>query len=354
MADSNLPMRVTGLSEREVKVLGAIVQSYVETAEPVGSRTIARRFGLGVSAATIRNAMSDLEEKGYLFHPHTSAGRVPTDRAYRLYVDSLITEPPKVSQEDSRQIRDRLGADDSSAVNSVLKRAAEVLGVLTQELGVAVAPSLDDVVLERLDLVAVSSERLLLVLTLKSGVVRTIFVHVPGHLHPDAVAKVTVVLNERLAGLTLREIRQTLSERLRDAGAGARESELIDIFLATGEQIFDLPAGADDVVLGHTSVLADQPEFASGERMKALIELTEQRDVLKRILGSRSTGGSLTITIGGENETSQLSNLTLVTSPYRAGPLTGVIGVLGPTRMPYEKVVALVEHTSQMVGQLLR
>jgi len=346
-------MHVTGLTEREIRVLEAIVQSYVETAEPVGSRTLAKRFGLGVSAATIRNAMSDLEDKGYLFHPHTSAGRVPTDRAYRLYVDTLMTEPPQVSYEHRERIRDGLHGENS-AVNGVLRRAAEVLGVLTQELGVAVAPSLDDVILERLDLVAVSSERLLLVLTLKSGMVRTIFVHVTGHLHPDAVAKVTVMLNERLAGLTLREIRQTLSLRLRDVGTAGTEGELIDIFLATGEQIFDLPAENDDVVLGHTSVLADQPEFASGERMRALIELTEQRDVLKRILGSRSTTGSLTITIGGENETRQLSNLTLVTAPYRAGPLMGVIGVLGPTRMPYEKVVALVEHTSQMVGQLLR
>lgn len=345
-------MRVTGLSDRELRVLEAIVQSYVETAEPVGSRTIARRFGLGVSAATIRNAMSDLEEKGFLFHPHTSAGRVPTDRAYRLYVDTIMTEP-QVSAEQKDHIRDRLG-EEGSAVGSVLRRAAEVLGVLTQELGVAVAPSLDDVVLERLDLVAVSSDRLLLVLTLKSGMVRTIFVHVTGHLHPDAVAKVTVVLNERLAGLTLREIRQTLGDRLRDSATGGPESELIDIFIGTGEHIFDLPAGADDVVLGHPSVLADQPEFASGEQMRALMQLTEQRDVLKKILSPRSTSGTLTITIGGENETRQLSNLTLVTSPYRAGPLTGVIGVLGPTRMPYEKVVALVEHTSQMVGQLLR
>ncbi len=345
-------MTYESLSARERKVLEAIVQSYVETAEPVGSRTIARRFGLGVSAATIRNAMSDLEEKGYLFHPHTSSGRVPTDRAYRLYVDALM-QSPKVSREQRARLHDAFEVE-GTAITEILRRAAEVLGVLTQELGVAVAPSLDDAVLERLDLVAVSSERLLLVLTLKSGVVRTIFVHVPGHLHPDAVANVTVVLNDRLAGLTLRDIRQSLSARLRDVGVGDAESELLDIFLATGEQIFELPRGDDSVVLGHTSVLADQPEFASGERMKALIELTEQRDVLRHVLGARAAANALTITIGGENESRQMAHLTLVTSPYRAGPLTGLIGVIGPTRMPYEKVVALVEHTSQMVGDLLR
>lgn len=341
------------LTDRERKVLEAVVQSYVETAEPVGSRVLARRFGLGVSAATIRNAMSDLEDKGYLFHPHTSAGRVPTDRAYRLYVDGLM-HLPRPSRHDQDAIREGL-TTEGSAVHAILRRAAEVLGVLTQELGVAVVPSLDGAVLERLDLVTISSDRLLLVLALKSGVVRTIFVEVPGTLHPEAVKTIAVVLNDRLAGLTLGDIRRTLPDRLRDSAVTAAEGELLDIFLSTGEHIFDVPAGeAGNVVLGHTSVLADQPEFQSGPKMRQLIELTEQRDVLKQVLGQRANAVGLTITIGGENENRSLSNLTLVTSPYRAGSLQGVIGVLGPTRMPYVKVVALVEHTAKMVSDLLR
>jgi len=342
---------IDSLTDRERRVLEAIVQSYVETAEPVGSRVLAKQFGLGVSAATIRNAMSDLEEKGFLFHPHTSAGRIPTDRAYRLYVDALMRETA-VTRHQSDAIRDGL-SPHGAAVPEILRRAAEVLGVLTQELGVAVAPSLDGAVLERLELVAVSNDRLLLVLTLMSGVVRTIFVQVPGSVPPDAIVNITQILNDRLAGLTLRKIRQTLAERLRDSVASPAEAELLDIFLATGGEIFDVPAG-DEVVVGRTSLLADQPEFSTGQGMRSLIQLTEQRDVLKRVLGQRSTSNSLTITIGRENETEQFSNLTLVTSPYRAGSLTGVIGVLGPTRMPYEKVVALVEHTSRMVGELLR
>lgn len=347
-------MSAESLNERELKVLEAIVMSYVETAEPVGSRTIARRFGLGVSAATIRNAMSDLEEKGYLFHPHTSAGRIPTDRAYRLYVDALMQQP-SVSSAERARIREHLSMGDNSAVTAILTRAAEVLGILTQELGVAVAPSLDEVVLERLDLISVSSDRLLLVLQLKSGVLRTIFVHVPGTVHPDAVVALTVVLNDRLAGLTLREIRDSLPERLRDAASTAEQSELLDIFVATGDQLFNLPRGDEgDVVLGRPSLLADQPEFSSGEKMRELIALTEQRDVLRRVLGKRASANSLTITIGTEHEAREFADLTLVTAPYRSGPLTGVIGVLGPTRMPYEKVVALVEHTSKMVGELLK
>lgn len=341
------------LSERERRVLEAVVQSYVETAEPVGSRTVVRRFRLGVSPATVRNAMSDLEEKGYLYHPHTSAGRVPTDRAYRLYVDSLMRFPALSTLQEERLREDLIA--DGSAISAIIHRAAQVLSVLTQELGVAVAPSLDAVVLERLELLAAASDRLILVLTLKSGLARTVFVQVPGTLHPEAVASIAATLNDRLAGLTLREIRQTLPERVRDSAKTAAESELLDIFVATGDQLFDVPGPAEEaVVIGRTSVLAEQPEFSSGPRMRELIELTEQREVLRRALESRAHSVGLTVTIGGENESESLSRLTLITAPYRSGPLSGVIGVLGPTRMPYEKVAALVEHTSKLVGDLLR
>jgi heat-inducible transcriptional repressor len=341
------------LTEREIRVLEAVVQNYVETAEPVGSRTVARRFGLHVSAATIRNAMSDLEEKGYLYHPHTSAGRVPTDRAYRLYVDSLMRFPALTARQEER-LREDLAAD-GSALSAVIRRAAQVLSVLTQELGVAVAPSIDSAILERLELIAASSDRLLLVLQLRSGVVRTIFVEVPGTLHPEAVVSLNVVLNERLGGLTLRDIRQTLPDRVRDSASTPAEGELLDIFIATGDQLFDVPSSeSEEVVLGRTSVLAEQPEFATGPKMREMIELTEQREVLRKVLESRSHSVGLTVTIGGENESRRLSKLTLITAPYRSGPLSGVIGVLGPTRMPYEKVVSLVEHTSKLVGDLLR
>ena len=341
------------LSERERRVLEAVVQSYVETAEPVGSRTVARRFGLGVSPATVRNAMSDLEEKGFLFHPHTSAGRVPTDLAYRLYVDSLMRSPAMSTEQEQRLRVDLIA--DGSAISAIIHRAAQVLSVLTQELGVAVAPALESVVLERLELLSVASDRLLLVLTLRSGIARTVFVQVPSTLPGQAVVNIAATLNDRLAGLTLREIRQTLPERVRDSARTAAESELLDIFVATGDQLFDLPGPAtEEVVLGRTSLLADQPEFSSGPRMRELIELTEQRDVLRRALESRAHAVGLTVTIGGENESESLSRLTLVTAPYRSGPLSGVIGVLGPTRMPYEKVVTLVEHTSRLVGDLLR
>lgn len=338
------------LSDRELKVLEAVVQTYIETAEPAGSQTIARRFGLGVSPATIRHTMSELEDKGYLFHPHTSAGRIPTDRAYRVYVNEIMRLAPP-----TREARQALQAElqgSRNVVEEILRRAAQVLGVLTQELGVAVAPALEDMVLERLELVPVSTERLLLVFNLRSGVVRTIFVEVPGRVRAETVQEVARVLNERLAGHTLQHIRATLPERLRDAGGAEGGRELLNIFIAEADGIFDLSDPRDAVVLGSAQMLADQPEFASNARMRELLRLTEGRDLLKQALASRRQTG-LSVTIGAENAQARLSDFTLVTASYEAGALKGVIGVMGPTRMPYDKIIGLVEHTSRLVEGLL-
>src|SRR5437667_25208 len=226
------------LNERERQVLEAVIETYVETAEPAGSRTISKRFGHTLSAATIRNTMSDLEEKGYLYHPHTSAGRIPTDLAYRVYVNSLM-RLSQVSASDSHQIREELA--ERNAVDQILERAAQVLGVLTKALGVALASA---------------------------------------------------------------------------------------------------------------QLLAGQPEFATKERLQGLLEVTERRDVLREALAKR-LGQGLTITIGTEHQDATLAPFTLVTASYRLGPLAGVIGVMGPTRMPYDKIVALVDHTSRLVGELL-
>lgn len=342
------------LSDRERQVLEAVIETYVETAEPAGSRTISKRPGLSLSAATIRNIMSDLEEKGFLYHPHTSAGRIPTDQAYRLYVDSLM-RLPQVSASEAHHIREELEGE-RAALEQILSRAAQVLGVLTKELGVAVSPSLDEAVLERLELMQVASDRLLLVLALRSGVVRTIFVEVPSQLSSEAVTQVALVLNERLAGLRLREIRATLSDRLRDATPEGSASELLNIFIQEADELFDVtPAAgmAGGVLLGSTQPLAGQPEFATKERLQSLLEMTERRDVIRQALSERQ-GRGLSITIGSEHQDPQLAPFTLVTSSYRLGTLSGVIGVMGPTRMPYDKIVALVDHTSRLVGDLLK
>jgi len=308
-----------------------------------------------VSPATIRNTMSDLEDKGYLFHPHTSAGRIPTDLAYRYFVDQLI-RPARLSEVERAKIAQELDEVSSSAVERLVRRATRALSVLSLELGLAVAPRMAEATLEKLDLIQVSSDKVLLVATIQSGNVRTVYVDLPGEVPQDTLHAVSVLLNERLAGLTLAEIRQSLPERLRDARPGEvpGSDELLNIFIQAGAELLDFGRfQVADLHIGQTSVLAAQPEFTSGEQLKGLLELTERSDLLARTLGSRDHGAGLMITIGGENPTEELTGFTLVTAEYRAGGLKGVIGVIGPTRMPYEKVMAIVDYTSRLVTDIL-
>lgn len=341
------------LTDREQLVLEAVIRSYVETAEPAGSRAVVRRFNLGISPATVRNTMSDLEEKGYLFHPHASAGRLPTDRAYRVFVDSLLEMPRKpVNAEPLRQELE--AAKDRSAVELVLRRAAQVLGVVTQELGVASAPKLEDIVLERIELASVTTGKILLVMTLRSAGVRTLFVDVPAELPPATLVSVTQVLNERLAGLTLSEVRRSLSARLRDSSGGdPATSELLNFFIESADEWLEWHPVGEGVHLGHASVLADQPEFQSGSRLKDLIELTERTDLLSQLLAARIGRDGLQISIGTEHENPELAGFTVVTSEYNVGGLRGVIGVIGPTRMPYDRVIGLVEGASKLISEYL-
>jgi heat-inducible transcriptional repressor len=349
-------MGLAELTDRERRVLEAVIQSYVATAEPAGSRTLSRHFGLGVSPATIRNTMSDLEEKGYLSHPHTSAGRVPTDTGYRAYVDFLVRSAalPALANSDRSALAEQIAAG-GSAIEAILRRAAQSLSVLSQELGVAVGPRIDQARLQRLELVRLSSERIVLVLSLEGGAVRTIFVEVRSQIADGVLTEVTAVLNDRLAGLTLRDVRTSLGARLRDTGSSVGAHELLNIFLQEGNALFDLPLSGTEssVVLGQASVLAEQPEFASTENMRRLIALTEAGPHLGELLRNRSAVPGVSITIGTEHGDPRLANFTVVTAEYQAGSLSGVIGVIGPTRMPYEKVIALVAHTSELLTDLL-
>lgn len=349
-------MSADQLTEREESVLEAVIRAYVETAEPAGSRYVAKRFGLGISPATVRNTMSDLEAKGYLSHPHTSAGRVPTDRAYRYYVDTLM-RPMRLSAGEQRRLRRELSdSEGAPLLERLVRQAAQAVGLLTGELGLALVPQLAESVLERLELVAVSSEMVLLVMTLRGGVVRMVYVDLPMSVPAEALGAVGMVLNERLAGRTLREIRGTLTERLRDSvpSDDPTATELINIFIQGAEELFESPdLGGSELFLGRTSVLANKPEFASGTSLKSLLELTERSDLITSVLGARDHDASLKITIGGEHAEPELSNYTLVTKEYRVGNLSGVLGVIGPTRMVYEKVAAAVDLSSTLLSERL-
>ena len=270
--------------------------------------------------------------------------------AYRYYVNTLM-RPVRLTTAEQRLIRKELTDEQSGPIERVIRRAAQVLGLLTGELGVAIAPRLEDVVLEKLELVAISSEKVLMVLTLRGGVVRAVYVDLPISVPNETLISVAMTLNERLAGQTLAVVRGTLPERLRDVSVDA-PAELLNVFLQSAEELLEGREG-DDVHLGRTSVIANQPEFATEDRLKSLIELTEERELLGDILSARSHAHLPVITIGAENPDPRLNRFTLVTSEYRMGNVSGVLGILGPTRMPYEKVAAIVEHTSRLMSEFI-
>ena len=259
--------------------------------------------------------------------------------------------------ETDRLAEEIAGRSGSSPIETILRRAAQTLGVLTQELGVALGPRLDQSMLRRLELVRVSSERLLMVLTLEGGVMRTVFVEVPGEIADIAHHR----RDERCStsaspASRWRRFATSLPVRLRDAAIDPSATELLNIFLQEGEQMFDaaMPIAEGQVVLGAASVLAEQPEFLRRRSScgGCSRSLKRPRRLARRFASALHAPG-ISITIGAEHDDPRLDDFTVVTAEYHVGSLAGVIGVIGPTRMPYDKVISLVSHTSRLLSDLL-
>lgn len=345
-------MTLPTLTERERAVLAAVIDSFVRTAAPAGSRRIGKEYALGVSPATIRNTMADLESKGLLTHPYTSAGRLPTDLAYRYYVDALMRWG-SIRKRDRAKIERELGDADTGGVEDLMGKAARVLSLLTGELGLAVGPTLATATLERLELVPLSSEKVLLVFTIESGVVRTVYVDVTARVPRATLQAVSQALNERLAGSAISEIQATLRERLGDLSFHNRGAqELMNIFVHSGPDIFEWARREREIHLGSAAALTEQPEFTTSQRLRELLLLTERRELLASVLGDRGGSDGPHVTIGAEHGQPELDDLTIVTANYAVGSLQGTVGVIGPTRMPYDKVVSIVDWTSDLLTRL--
>ena len=345
-------MTLPTLTERERAVLAAVIDSFVRTAAPAGSRRIGKEYALGVSPATIRNTMADLESKGLLTHPYTSAGRLPTDLAYRYYVDALMRWG-SIRKRDRAKIERELADPDTGGVEDLMGKAARVLSLLTGELGLAVGPTLATATLERLELVPLSSEKVLLVFTIESGVVRTVYVDVTTRVPRATLQAVSQALNERLAGSAISEIQATLRERLGDLSFHNRGAqELMNIFVHSGPDIFEWARREREIHLGSAAALTEQPEFTTSRRLRELLLLTERRELLASVLGDRGGSDGPHVTIGAEHGQPELDDLTIVTANYAVGSLQGTVGVIGPTRMPYDKVVSIVDWTSDLLTRL--
>ena len=341
-------MAFDNLSEREKLILQSLIDYYVATAEPVGSRAVAQKFSLGISPATIRNTMQDLEEMGLVTQPHTSAGRIPTDKGYRVYVDSVMGREALSSVEEE-QIRREIHPD-YAAVEDILEQTSRVLAAVSRQLGVTISPRFDKGVLTRIDLIPVAEKKILVVLAVKHGLVRTVLLEAESNLNTEQVEKTASVLNERLCGLTLGEIKDSMNQRLKEATSA--DTRLIKIFLDSAENLLNFTE-TEEMHLGGTTNILDQPEFKDREKLKSLIEILEEKKLLSELISSQGIKEGITITIGNEIERGEIQSCSLVTSPYRAGKVKGTIGIIGPTRMKYSKLVSLVEYTAKRLSEVL-
>lgn len=340
----------TPLSEREQHILRLVVESFVDTAGPIGSRFLARRYPLGLSAASIRNTMSDLESLGYLDHPYTSAGRVPTELGYRTFVDSLM-EIEALSAEERERLTAHLRRVRGDA-ETLVRESARLLGKLSNLLGVVLTPKLSKGVLERLEVVPLSSTRVMFVLSVRGGLLRTIVLELNANLKRRELERIVSLLNERLAGLTLEEIRRTYAHRIRDLDAEDRTG-LVRLVLNASDDLFSEKPDASRVTYGGTQSLMQQPEFQESERLRNLITLLESEDVVVQLLepgGSDDTMFHASVAIGQENEPENARRYSIVSAPYRYNDTFGTIGVIGPMRMDYRRVIGLVEGMAALMS----
>ncbi len=337
------------LNERECTILQAVVHLYILSGTPVGSRVLSSFLArtMPLSPATVRNTMADLELMGYITHPHTSAGRLPTDLGYRFYVDSLITAPP-------RDLTSGLRAADAVVADllntpreSVVRDASRILGSLSKHLAVVQIPTVREAHVRRVEIVALSSERFVVIIDLESERVRTVSLETRTAVAPDSVQEIARYLNERLYGRPLSDIFDLPAD---SATAQIVEPSLMRLFVDQIGGIGNTDEGATVHVSGATNLIAQQ-EADSPERLRSIIELIENEDVIVHLLGSSSTTDGVSIRIGNEIPNVELHDYSLVTSTYRAGTARGTLGVIGPRRMDYGRMISIVQL---MAGVLSR
>ena len=334
------------LTEREEIILAALVRAHVEMGVPVGSAVLLERDPhVDISAATVRKTLSILEDKGYVQQPHTSAGRLPTDRGYRFFVAHTVdtVETPVFDlDQQRREIERKLQKLSADEIHGQL---AEIIGDVTMQLGLVMAPGFELGLLARIELVHLTRQRLLLVVNLTAGPVRSLVIEVGTSVERRDLEGVATCLNERLGGLTMSQVQTTVRERVGDMACGA--PELLRVVVDEIEALSQ--RSVVDVHVAGAHNICVQPEFRDALDVASVLELLEHKQVLAQLLAGRR---GVVVTIGDENDRRELRLCSLVTASYDVAGSQGVIGVMGPTRMPYDRVVALVDYAASRAAQL--
>ncbi len=335
------------MDARKFRILQAIIDDSILTAIPVGSRTISKKYEMGLSSATIRNEMSDLEELGYLDQPHVSAGRIPSAKAYRLYVDQLL-QSGAIHGGDAESVRGYFG-DRAREMEDVINRAAQVLSGLTHYTSVVMSPKGTEWRIRTLQLVPVSAQSALLVVVTDGGIMRDSVIRVSADLDADALYAISRMLTQQLAGRTVSEALALLSEApaqeesQRQVLCGVRD------FLDSAED----SSGKTKLALGGPSNILNFPEYSDVEKAKGFLSVLETKEKLVRLLENQGEM-AFTVRIGPETGIPELKDCSLVTATYRLSDNThGTLGVIGPTRMQYGRVLGILNAMGQQLSDLL-
>jgi len=336
------------LSQRKREVLYAVVHDFILSAEPVGSIQVAKKKSIHLSPATIRTVMAELEERGFLRQPHPSSGRIPTDRAYRIYVDELMKLQPLTAQERN-EIREKvrgLGAN----TGDVLRDACRLISNRANQPGLVLAPKTETRSLRHIQFIRLKEKLALAILVSSNGIVENKILELNRKISQSGLDRMHNYLNDRLAGLTVEKIRQQILLEMKSAQN--RYDQLLTQALLLGEKVF--ADGHRDVHIEGQSHLCSDPEFADLEKMQQILRTLEEKTTLIRILDQSLTSPGVKIFIGEETLYPEINGLTLITSAYSDSEGNqGLLGVIGPTRMNYARIVPLVEFTSQIVTNAL-
>lgn len=334
-------------NERQKLILQAIIHDYISTAEPVGSRTIARKYNLGVSPATIRNEMYELEEAGYLEQPHTSAGRIPSDLGYRFYVDVLM-EPAVIPEEQAGSVRAGLSLSGQE-INRLLHSAVQLLSAMTQYTSVMIAPLQSKRIFKNLGLISMDDHHAFAVLVTEPNFIENATVQMSTPLSHTELTQLGIELSTILRGKDLSEINPSLYQ--------AAKSLIPDRVLA--EDLLEVLFGrrsakGDQVLIEGTAHMLDHPEFMDINKVKSLLRAVETKGILLDVLSEDAKTSGLKVRIGKENRVDEFQECSLVTATYEYnGEIIGTIGVFGPTRLDYAKATATVAFFAEVLSELL-
>ncbi len=337
------------LTERKLKILQAIISDYVKSAEPVGSRTLSKRFDLGISPATIRNEMSDLEEMGYLTHPHTSAGRVPSDKAYRLYVNHLM-EKHELTQGEKNLIAERLRAN-VSAFDETIKHAAKILSEITNLTSFAMTPSQNEDVLRFINLLPVDDNTVVLMIVSESGKISNTALRLKVPYTEEGLQILAKNMTYNYNGKKITDVltNHIISNFESDIEAMSKLAEnIMPNFMKTLEDMLNVNLYMD----GLTNIF-DIPEYNDLEKAKSFLSLLDKKEDLTRKLMEREDG--IIVTIGDENADDLMNDCSMITATYHVdGKMVGKIGVIGPTRMKYGEITSIIEYLTDNLSNTFR